>query len=350
MRRFVILGLMVIAALSAGACTRQEAAPAMAFGDLKISVATIGLVGSPLYVAEAKGFFREQGFASVEITAAGGGTPSQNAVQGGQAHFGAQNAFAGVVDATAAGRPEIAIFTNARQQSEDLIMRKDVADRLGITEKSPLDQRMKALKGLTIAVSSRGSGTDEMARYVLKTAGLDPEKDANIVTLGSEENRVAGLVGKSVDVAAVGLPQNEMVILKGDGIRLVGTTLGEFEPIRGMLYNIAFGMKDFIEGNPEFTQAFVNALVKGAKFVMDNPNEAKQIVRSSRFPEIDEKVFDAAWEVARQYSANPEVTLEGAEKAYRLKKVVWDEEAKFPAGQVINNDFVKKAKEQLGWR
>ncbi|MBI2862870.1 MAG: hypothetical protein HYX89_08615 [Chloroflexi bacterium] len=73
-------------------------------------------------------------------------------------------------------------------------------------------------------------------------------------------------------------------------------------------------------------------------------------MRSQHFPDIDERAFEASWDLIYRYSATPEVTAEGAEKSFRLKKVVWGQEANFPAEQVIDNKFVQKAKEQLGWR
>ena len=66
------------------------------------------------------------------------------------------------------------------------------------TEFDTLDQ---ALKGLKISVSTPGSGTDAVLRFLLTKYGLNPDRDVQILTTGSVVNSQAAYAQGSVPKA-----------------------------------------------------------------------------------------------------------------------------------------------------
>jgi NitT/TauT family transport system substrate-binding protein len=58
---------------------------------------------------------------------------------------------------------------------------------------------MGELKGKRIAVSAVGSPPHILAREALRKSGLNPDKDATFLALGGSSDRLAGLVGGTVD-------------------------------------------------------------------------------------------------------------------------------------------------------
>jgi NitT/TauT family transport system substrate-binding protein len=66
----------------------------------------------------------------------------------------------------------------------DLVVRNDVLARLGVTPRSPLEARLKALRGLTFGITRPGAPTQLFPQYLLRKAGYDPEKDATFVQVG----------------------------------------------------------------------------------------------------------------------------------------------------------------------
>ena len=67
-----------------------------------------------------------------------------------------------------------------------------VVERLGLSRELPLMDRFAALKGLNIGITQPGAVTDVIARYYLKQAGLDPDRDAPLVPVGGAAALAAG--------------------------------------------------------------------------------------------------------------------------------------------------------------
>ncbi|MBI2861961.1 MAG: ABC transporter substrate-binding protein [Chloroflexi bacterium] len=328
-------------------CARQAATPQKSLGTLQWGAAVFAIGYSPFYVAQAKGYFQDEGFDSVQLIEFQGGTPNQSALQGGQVDI-AMGAFSGVVDAMTAGRAELAVATLTSRHTSNLVIRKDVAQQKGITEQSPLSNRIRAMKGLRIAVTSRGAGTDQITRYLLLSEGLDPDKDVDIIATGAD-TMVPALENGSVDVFTIDAPTTDIPLVKGEAIRLVTPSNGEFPPAQGMLYLSIFAMKDFIQNKPEVIQAAVNAVVRGAKFIKDNPIEAKAIVRQ-KFSTTDEAAFESGWAATVGALTSPEITKESVEKAFQFTKVAMGVDGKFSWDEVARGDFVLNAKAKIDWR
>jgi ABC-type nitrate/sulfonate/bicarbonate transport system substrate-binding protein len=63
----------------------------------------------------------------------------------------------------------------------NVVMHEDVAREKGITEKSPLTDKIKALKGRKLSGVAVGSFSYEMPTYYLLKAAIDPKKDVELI-------------------------------------------------------------------------------------------------------------------------------------------------------------------------
>src|SRR5207237_1090279 len=67
------------------------------------------------------------------------------------------------------------------------------------------------IRGMKIGVSNIGSSSDIATRVMLKKIGLDPEKDVNIVAVGSLQNRMAALLNGAID-GGVAQPPDQLAL------------------------------------------------------------------------------------------------------------------------------------------
>src|SRR5262249_61958745 len=80
----------------------------------------------------------------------------------------------------------------------------------------------KELKGKTVGIGNFG-GTDEVAgRMMLKSFGLDTQKDLKFIALGPDRARLAALKEGLVDVAGVAPPRGPLGKQKGVKVLLGG--------------------------------------------------------------------------------------------------------------------------------
>ena len=94
------------------------------------------------------------------------------------------------------------------------MLRKDVSEAAGITDKTPLAERAKALKGKTIAIQGVGSIVHAWERYVANRAGLDVEKDVRIAPMDPPA-MLPALENKAIDGYATSMPFTTQAVMKG---------------------------------------------------------------------------------------------------------------------------------------
>ena len=142
---------------------------------------------APVFVAMEKGFFAEHGvdLAFKEIDS---GALGPAAVLSGSAQISDLDPVS-VAALKAKGESPILFYNLVNRVTLDLIVRNDAIAKAGIDMNAPVLDRAKALKALTIGITRPGAPTDVYPRYFLARAGLDPQRDAHLVQIGS----IAGL-------------------------------------------------------------------------------------------------------------------------------------------------------------
>src|SRR5436190_11139470 len=138
--------------------------------DILLALPAATLTFSSSFIAEDAGFYQKAGLKVSTRTLVGVGSP--NAVISGSADFtiGTGPVF---LRAAAAGQRLFAIANLIDRPLVELVLRKDVADAAGITEKTSFVDRAKVLKGKTIAIQGVGSIVHAWERFVASRGGLD---------------------------------------------------------------------------------------------------------------------------------------------------------------------------------
>ena len=99
------------------------------------------------------------------------------------------------------------------------MLRKDVAEAAGITDKTPLAERAKALKGKTIGIQGVGSIVHAWQRLVAHRGGLDVEKDVRIAPMDPPA-MLPALENKAIDGYATSMPFTTQAVVKGSAVML----------------------------------------------------------------------------------------------------------------------------------
>src|SRR4030095_2440882 len=152
----------------------------------------------PLFVAVHRGFFKDEGI-DIELPRL---IPAmaQNALMSGDVQYH------GLADSglrlAARGAPIKAIFYGADRPMYYLVAQKEI-------------RSVAELKGKRVGASQFGGTSDLSARLALKHFGVEPERDALIIQIGSEGTRTAAL--RAGSVAAIIVPVPAVVLLKRDG-------------------------------------------------------------------------------------------------------------------------------------
>lgn len=335
--------LLLLGALLSG---EKSASAQMAQKPTKIVLVqgTHSLLYTPIYVARAKGFFRAEGL-EVEVVIVGGGAKATAALLGGSAQVAAA-AFINAVDAARSGKPLVAFAALMDQYANKLVIRKDIARQKRITEQSSIDDRITALRGLKIGITSAGSATDDILRYVLSQKNLDPERDIEIVALRASGAALAALKRGQVQALLFPSPAPDQAIAEGDAIALLDLAKGELPAFKGFLHMVLMTTKEHITRQPDVLTAVTRAIGRAEEMIQKDKAGTK-IILQGFFRETDPRTLELAFESNYPaYAKSPWISPSGVEAVLRLIAFKEKKQAKVTFDQVATNQFVNEASTQ----
>lgn len=255
--------------LLAGLISLGGAAPpagAQAPRKVKLTMPVASLTTMTVYLAQAKGYFAEEGL-DVQVTVTGGGGPDIKALLAGEADF-THTAGDQVILPWQEGGRLVIVATILRRSIINWVMHKDVAQARGITESTPFADKLKALRGLTVGATQPGSLTANLAAYTLRKAGLVPQQDAKIIPVGAGPTWLAALEHKKVDVALMSPPLPDTAIARGFAIMLIDNTRGEDPSLAEFLMQTLVTRPDVIQKDPELVRKMARALVRASQWAL----------------------------------------------------------------------------------
>src|SRR4029079_19754490 len=299
------------------------------------------LTFSSAFIAEAAGFYKQAGLKVTHRNLVG--VASVNAVIAGSADFtiGTGPVY---LRAAAHGQTLPDILNLIDRPLVEMVMRKDVADAAGITEKSPFADRAKALKGKTIGIQGVGSIVHAWQRLVTARAGLDIEKDVRIAPMDPPA-MLPAMENKAIDGYATSLPFTTQAVTKGAAIMLASGVTDAPD-----LIPFAYGL---VQTKPEtcaqqrdkcvkITQALKNANM----MIINKPDEALALLKKMpNFANMDPDLLAAAFKTVVQAHAKdrrvPVAGLENSQKVSLEAKLLKPEDALKSYDGLATDEFAK---------
>lgn len=328
---------------SDGTGPTQEPVEPVDLGDAVISIGARVLSFAPYFVAHEQGWIEDAGL-SVETFDTGGGAISIQALLSGDVLLGGSGSPEAINAALTTGNTKV-VATMATNLGSEVVMSTGLAEELGLTRDLPLADRVAALQGLRIGITSSGSTTDQLVRFLFQTHGLNPDTDATIVALGDNQAIIGALRGGSVDVVVLSPPTGQA--LEGDGVGtvIISPPRGDVPGLTGMIF-ITFSARTSDLANDEQRARMVAALKEMARFqrmVHDDPDAARELVRES-FADLDEEVFQAAWEVVSAgIPDNPVPTEESIRIALEFREATSDDTVEWAYDDIADPSVAEEA-------
>lgn len=228
-----------------------------------------------VWYAFEKGVFKDNGL-EVDLQSINGGAQTSAALLANQIQIG-QFGGAEALSANAGGADLVLVANLAPVYPYKLYAQK------GITS-------IQGLKGKKVGVSNAGGSSDIATRAALKAAGLDPDKDVQIVAVGSHANRTAALLAGSID-AGVDDPPEDLELVKAGLTAIVDLASQKLPAANtGVIMQ-----RTFLTGNKDTVQAYVDSLtIARAKMKADKAGATA--VLGKYFKLTDQGALDNAYD------------------------------------------------------
>lgn len=294
-------------------------APSKSSAKIIVGLSSVNVAFLPVYVTEAKGFFKQEGL-DVLLVLFNAGATNLQALIGGDVHI-MGSAFVETIGGRAAG--------------------VDIKNFWGVSNIMPFQlysqpdfKSMKQAKGKRFAISRFGSLTDFLTRATLRHFNVD-EKEVTILQIGSTPARFAALSAKGVDASLVWFPVTEIAKTQG-----YNKLLDLKEVFPEWPYETFAAKESYLAKEKDQVVKFLRAFQRGVKYTRENKDEAVQVMR--KYVKIDPAYAPAGYDEYRDsFPLNGQiaekaipVVIEEEFRTGRIKK-------KLTLEDMIDRSFIK---------
>lgn len=296
---------------------------------------------APVYIAMEKGFFEKEkiDFSYTEIDS---GALGVAAVVSGDAHISDIDPM-DVARLRDRGQSLMMFYNIVNRVTMDLVVRNEVLDAAGIDPNSSLEDRYRALEGLKIGVTRPGAATDVYARFFLTKAGLDPDRDANLIQVGGATGLDAAFRSGRIDAFLLSPPLPQTLEHDGLGRIVVRNTGGEVPELRSTPLVNFFTTAEFAASNPEALESYSRAVSAATGWIRENQEETLQILRETYFPDSSPESLRVSLDAILPTLNDGGRYSENAVQRYFdvFRAIGEDVEANTEEGVLWTNDFIQ---------
>src|SRR5436190_7500566 len=154
-RRFFMKPTMLITVTAIFLSSLFAPAGAQAPKKVKMTIPVVAHSMTPVYIGQSKNFFADEKL-DLDITSTSGGGPDIRALIAGDVDFSFTTGD-NVILAQQEGKRLVMVMSGLNKVFINWAMHKDAAKSKGITESTPLAEKIKGLKGLTVGVTNPGA-------------------------------------------------------------------------------------------------------------------------------------------------------------------------------------------------
>ncbi len=273
-------------AVLAASVTWNPASAQAARTPVKITIGVGGFSFAFLSVltADVAKLFAQENL-EVTLINTGGGTNTMAALLGGSVELGGVVMSDAILAATK-GQKVQTVAPLLTQFASDAVISKSAAAKAGITPGMPLLERIKRLKGMTLAITGRGSGADKMWRYLLELAGMDPDRDVTLTVVRLDQMYAALRAGQ-IDGFNASAPSNNRAVQEGLAVWAARPSQGEVPGLTDFLYTSIAAKPAYIAANNDTIARVVRALQKANVLIQDDPVRVAKLLHPVYFSQTD---------------------------------------------------------------
>ena len=286
-RRAFAIGAATVATIGAPAIVRAQG-----LTKIKITQPAESLSYMPIYVGRAKDYFKEAGI-ELELVVTRGDGPDVQALLAKEVEFVATPPHH-LYNLYLQNQKLLGICGVLGRCGTNMVVSKAAAAERNVTEDSPFDKKLAALKGLTFGVSTPGSLTYNMGLYYILRAGLKPQEDAKVVGTGNGTAALAAMSNNIVNASMFPSPTADEAVSRGFAVWLINNTRGEDPDLKEFLHAVIYVRPDYLNDNTDLCKRMVAAIVKSEEWIKSNSaNDVAKAIRPF-FSSLDESVFASA--------------------------------------------------------
>lgn len=228
-----------------------------------------------LYVAQEMGLFRKYGL-DVNLTYIAGAAQVIQTMMAGENQI-ATAGGSGVVDANFGGADLVAVAGMVNIPAFYIVVQPEI-------------KTIQDLRGRPVGITRFGSSTDFTMRYILRKAGLEPDKDVPLLQLGGQPELALAIESKRIFAAPMTPPALQKTLKAGARIQIPPKTIGLSFPHVGIVVR-----KTFLAARRQTVKNFIAGYSEGVAMLQKDKEGSKKAI--AKFIHSDDaETLEASWQ------------------------------------------------------
>jgi NitT/TauT family transport system substrate-binding protein len=197
-------------------------------------------------------------------------------------------------------------------------------------------KRDEDLKGKTIGVTTFGSLTDFLVRYLAKRRGLNPDKDFALLQIGADPERLIALKQGKIQGATLSHPA--FVLAQRAGFNVLWDF---FKDVEYPWSEIAT-TRSQIQRDRDLVMRYMRAHLEGIALFKKDPEFAKKVIKKMLRLD-DDSLAQESWELFAKYRlAAPYPNIKGMKTSYEYVAMIRPDVYKHKPEDFVDSSFVEE--------
>jgi NitT/TauT family transport system substrate-binding protein len=197
-------------------------------------------------------------------------------------------------------------------------------------------KRTEDLKGKTIGVTTFGSLTDFLVKYLARQKGLNPDKDFALLQIGSDSDRFIALQQGRIPAATLSHPN--YIFAQRAGFQVFWDFFKEVD----YPWSEIVTTRTQIKQDRDMVMRYMRAHIEGIARFKQEPELAKKVIKKM-LRLNDDSMAQESWELfAKHRLAAPYPNIKGMKTSYEYVAATWPDIYKHKPEEFIDASFVEE--------
>ncbi|GHC67430.1 ABC transporter substrate-binding protein [Limoniibacter endophyticus] len=187
------------------------------------------------------------------------------------------------------------IASMVNRYASHVVLKKTVLSEKGVTQESPLADKVAALKGLKLGTTGPGAAPDALFRYLANEGGLDPNSDFQLVPVqGGGPAVLAALQQGVIDGFCLSSPTADMAVARQECDYLFQMVLNPPPFMSEVQYICASAGEETIANKRDALVRYCKGLALSMQSIAQEHDKFKEWAKGW-FEGIEPQIFDTAF-------------------------------------------------------
>src|ERR671922_458822 len=296
-------------------------AQSRALKKVQVGVPAISMGNIIIYFAKDAKIYEKHGLDVDPVAVAGSGIASKALISG--SVLISPIATPTVMTAVLAGSDMVILAHTMPGVIQSLVVRPDM-------------KRSEDLKGKTIGVTTFGSLTDFLVKYLARQKGLNPDKDFALLQIGSDSDRFLALQQGRIHGATLSHPN--FILAQRAGFHVLWDFFKEVD----YPWSEIATTRTQIKQDRDLVMRYMRAHVEGIARFKQEPELAKRIIKKMLRLD-DEALAQDSWELfAKHRLAAPYPNIKGMKTSYEYVSQTRPDVWKHKPEEFVDSSFVEE--------